>query len=551
VSQERSTHVTHAPSQELTHETLDRGLRGLKRLGNSAVGALLILAILLGKGLVCQHAPDRAVFFDAMLMVPVCMLAYHEGLVTGLMAGLVAAAADLVITAKVGGATIPVHLAIDGVRTTATARLFGMEVLAGIVSSLSARARREAKEAERRTSAYLKKIRRLEQHSETIERDARHQQEEFEQDLLKYSSLVYLLEESAQKLYSNLEVDRLFQSLFRVLEECFGSTCASVYLKDASSGAYLLAHASGGDAAGDSQIPMMLQPSDLVVKTLETTRQAVPWNEEPYATELAANERLTPAVISGPLLDKGEPMGIVNVHRVDRAAAPDPRLMAIVANIASIALANARLFGEVQWMAERDPLTRLYNRRAFHDQLASMIDRAGQRSEPFALLMLDIDHFKAFNDTYGHQAGDAVLEWFAKHCQEVVGSENLVFRYGGEEFTILMPHTDADAGTKMADAIRSHVEQTAFRFGDADLKVTLSCGVAAFPDHGDDGDELVRKADRAMYRAKAGGRNLVAVTEANHGHDSTIVPYEVKRASEPARNDEEPNAGPTWDGPVV
>ena len=527
--------MTDIVHEKLTPETLDQGLRGLKRFRTSAVGALLILTLLLGKALVCQQSPDRAVFFDAVLLVPICLLAYHEGLATGLMAGLVAAAADVVLGAKTAGLPIPLFLATNGAHAAAVARLFSMELLATIVSLLSSRARRQAKKTEEQTHEYLRTISLLEKHTKAVERDARHQQEEFEQDLLKYSSLVYLLEESAQKLYSNLEVDRLFQSLFRVLEECFGSTCASVYLKDTVSDSYLLAHASGGETADDGEIPMILRPDDLVVKTLEESRQAVSWNDEPHAAALAASGRAPLALISGVLLDKGEPMGIVNVHSVDRGTRPDPRLMGMVANIASIALANARLFGEIQWLADRDPLTRLYNRRTFHTEVQSLIGRSERSSEPFALLMLDIDHFKAFNDTYGHQAGDAVLEWFAQHCLQCAGDENLVFRYGGEEFTVTMPGADASVGQQMAETIRTHIERTPFQLGAAALKVTLSCGVAAFPRHGTDGDALVRKADRAMYRAKAGGRNLVSSAIA--GHDSAVASYEVEPVAQQPADD--------------
>ncbi len=528
--------MTDAWPDNLNPDTLDRGLRGLKRFRTSAMGSLLILALLLGKALVCQEAPNRSVFFDALLLVPICMLAYHEGLVTGLMAGVVTAAADVVLGAKTAGTPIPVFLATGGAQTAAVARLFSMELLAAIVSLLSSRTRSYAKEIENRTNEYLQRILLLEKHTKAVERDARHQQEEFEQDLLKYSSLVYLLEESAQELYSNLDVDRLFQSLLRVLEECFGSTCASVYLKDPTGAAYLLAHASGRDAAGDSEIPMILQPDDIVVNTLEASRQAIAWNDEPHAAALAASNRTAPAVISGALLDKGEPMGIVNVHKTDRDAPPDPRLMGIVSNIASIALANARLFGEIQWLAERDPLTRLYNRRTFHTRLESLIESCGQSSEPFTLLMLDIDHFKAFNDTYGHQAGDAVLEWFAAHCQQCTGDHNPVFRYGGEEFAVVMPGADASTGEQMAESIRSHIEHTPFRSGDAILKVTLSSGVAAFPTNGTNGDALVRRADRAMYRAKAGGRNLVSVAET--GQDSAIASYDIEPLPEPTADGE-------------
>jgi len=517
---------------ETVELALTSDISSLRKFRSPVIGALLILAILLGKGLACQHAPGRMVFFDAMLLMPIALLAYHEGIVTGLVAGLVAAAADLVITSKVAALPIPLYLASSGVRSAVVAKLFSMELVSVIISLLSFRARHEAVQAERRTDKYLKKIYLLQRHTEEVERDARHQQEELEQDLLKYSSLVTLLEESAQKLYSSLDAGRLFQSLFRVLEECFGSTSASVYLKDPDNGSYFLAHASETNTAADSQIPMMLSRDNLLVQKLEATRQAVCWQEEPHAAQLEASGHAAPAVISGVLVEKGEHIGIINVHTTDRGVQPDPRLMAMVANIASIALANARLFGTVQWFAERDPLTKLYNRRTFHDQLESQIDIARRRSEPFAVLMLDIDHFKAFNDTYGHQAGDAVLEWFAGHCKSCAGEANLVSRYGGEEFTVIMPQASAEDGQAMAEEIRTHVERAGFRYGETVLKVTLSCGVAAFPDHGADGDELVRKADRAMYRAKAGGRNLVVAAETSSGYDSAIVSYAVETASQ-------------------
>lgn len=516
---------------------LQKSLHAAGRFRSPAVGALLTLAILLGKAIVCRQAPGRAVFFDAMLMVPISLLAYHEGLATGLVAGLVATIADLVLGAKAAGMLIPTYLVSGTVRSMFVTRLFSLEVVAGIVAVLTGRSRREMSRAERRTQKYLRQIYLLERHNAAMKQDARTKQAEFEKSLLKFSSLIYLLEESAQKIYSNLEIDRLFQSLFRVLEECFGSTCASVYLKDARNGAFFLANACGTNGAPDESVPMMLRPDDLTVTELGRTRRAVYWQDETVRGGASMMERVratgqpAPAVISGTLVDKGDVMGIINVHAVDRDAPPDTRLMSVVCNIASIALVNARLFGEVNWMAERDPLTKLYNRRSFHTHLESQISARTANSERFGLLMLDIDHFKSFNDTYGHQAGDAVLEWFARHCEEACGDTNLLYRYGGEEFTVLMPRANVVAAHQLAETIRRRIETATFNYDGIDLRVTLSCGVAAFPDNGVNEDELVRKVDRALYRAKGAGRNTVAVSETGPGHDSAIVPYEVQMAN--------------------
>jgi diguanylate cyclase (GGDEF)-like protein len=519
-------------SREHSHAVaLQTTLRTASRFRSPTISALLALAILLGKALVCQHAPGRAVFFDAMLMVPIAMLAYHEGLVTGLVSGLVVTAVDLVMSAQAAGVLLPTYLSGSMVRTATVAKLFSLEVLAAIVSILSHRARRRARQAERQTEHYLKRIVLLQKHNEAMERDARDKQALFEKRLLRYSSLVYLIEESVQKIYSKLEVKHLFQSLFRVFEECFGSTCASVYLKDKQNGSYFLAATAGAEEDEAARIPVMLRPSDLPVRLLGNDRKVICWNDAEVEPALAEAKSEAPAIISGALVEKNKLVGIVHVHGADREGRPDDILMGVVCNIASIALANARLFSEVQWLAERDPLTRLPNRRTFHAELeAQLAARVADRT-PLALLMLDIDHFKSFNDTYGHQVGDAVLEWFAEFCDNCSGEENMLFRYGGEEFTALMPDADVHRAEALAEKLRSRVEAAAFLHDGIELRVTLSCGVAVFPQNGADADALVRRADRAMYRAKAAGRNAVAVARNTSGHDSALVPYDDVRAN--------------------
>jgi len=539
------TEIEHATAgrQDTQVLALETSLRAVRRFRSPATGALLILAILLGKAVVCRHAPSRVVFFDAMLVVPISLLAYHEGLVTALIAGLVASAFDVVIGAQTAGLLIPAYLSAGTIRSALITRLFSLELLAAVVATLSRRTRRLVAEAQRRTEEYLKRISLLEAHNAAMERDALDKEAEFEKNLLKYSSLLYLLEESAQKLSSSLEIERLFQTLFRVLEECFGSTCASIYLKDNRNGSYFLARTFGADEGTGTVIPMMLRQDDLPVAELRNAHGPVCWTDEKYAQKLAEADRPAPAVISGGLVGKGELLGIINVHTVDRRPQPDPILMGMVCNIASIAIGNARLFEKVQWLAAHDPLTKLYNRRTFHAELDKQLTARAENSEQFALLMLDIDRFKSFNDTYGHQAGDAVLEWFARHCVECAGEANPVFRYGGEEFTVLMPGADVQTGVKLAERIRKRVANTTFQYRGVDLRVRLSCGLAVFPDNGTDADELVRKADRALYRAKNAGRNTVAVSETTSGHSTAVVPYEVEMA-QAARQD---GSGPTAD----
>jgi diguanylate cyclase (GGDEF)-like protein len=521
--------TTLPPRDDADVLALERTLRSAHRFRGSAFGALLTLAILLGKAVVCQHAPGRSVFFDAMLMIPISMLAYQEGVVTGLVAAMLTTAVDVVFGAQAAAVTIPTYLSDPLTRSSVVARLFSFEVLALIVATLSYRARRQTHQARKQTEAYLSRIRDLQRHNEAIAQDARDRQAVFEKRILRYSSLLHLLEESARKINANLEIKRLFQSLFRVLEECFGSQCASVFLLDERTGAYYLASAYGADEHGE-HIPMMLQSDNPLVQHLEATTKSVFWRGSDKTATIAKSWPM-PVAMSGVLIDKGSVTGIVNVHLTDRSTQPDSQLMGMVCNIASIALVNSRLFGEVRWMADRDPLTKLHNRRAFHRDLDEQLATCRETGRPVSLLMLDIDHFKSFNDTYGHQAGDAVLSWFANHCVDVAGPASHVYRYGGEEFNVLMPATDVAAAQKLAEELRRSAGASTFRYDGVDLRLTISVGVATAPNHATGSDELVRKADRSLYRAKGAGRNAVAVSDAKPGAGATVVPYEVRVAA--------------------
>jgi diguanylate cyclase (GGDEF)-like protein len=168
--------------------------------------------------------------------------------------------------------------------------------------------------------------------------------------------------------------------------------------------------------------------------------------------------------------------------------------------------ANRRLHHQ----AMRDALTGLYNRRYFEESFARELSRARRGKELLGLMMIDIDHFKRCNDTFGHAAGDAVLRAVAKYMQLQTRGEDMLCRYGGEEFVLVQAQASADAVLQRAETFRQgvqgvEVEHDGKRVG----PVTISIGIAIFPDHGADGQALLQAADEAMYRAKQGGRNRV------------------------------------------
>ncbi|MDR1996628.1 diguanylate cyclase [Azonexus sp.] len=168
-----------------------------------------------------------------------------------------------------------------------------------------------------------------------------------------------------------------------------------------------------------------------------------------------------------------------------------------------------RLQVALQEQAVRDGLTGLHNRRYLDGILEREVSRARREGSPLSLVMLDIDHFKRVNDTYGHQAGDEVLRVLAATLQADIRAEDTACRYGGEEFLVLLPNMPLTAAIERAEGWRRAVETLTVEHGGVAVTCTISLGVAAYPEHGTTPDDLTRCADLALYRAKAAGRNRV------------------------------------------
>lgn len=160
---------------------------------------------------------------------------------------------------------------------------------------------------------------------------------------------------------------------------------------------------------------------------------------------------------------------------------------------------------------KRDGLTRVYNRRYFDERLDMEIERARRYGRKVSCVMVDIDGFKRVNSTYGHQTGDRVLKVLADILLSGTRASDVVARYGGEEFVVILPEAAGDEAAVLAERLRRSFEKRAPRLGDGDAPVTVSCGVATYPDHAADSATLMRMADSAVYRAKSEGRNRCVV----------------------------------------
>ena len=171
-------------------------------------------------------------------------------------------------------------------------------------------------------------------------------------------------------------------------------------------------------------------------------------------------------------------------------------------------LRNALLYKSALQQAMRDTLTGTLNRAAFDTMLEKEIDIARRHDTPLSLLVLDIDHFKKINDTYGHAMGDNALKAMVKRINSKIRSSDILFRYGGEEFTIVLNSTDIDGARLLAERIREAIEEMVYINNDESMRFTVSIGISSLA-RSESGDSLFDRADKALYQAKRSGRNQV------------------------------------------
>lgn len=216
-----------------------------------------------------------------------------------------------------------------------------------------------------------------------------------------------------------------------------------------------------------------------------------------------------------PMVAQSEALGVLHLRGIEplgettEGAADTRRQLAVaVAEHLALALANFRLRASLRAQSIRDPLTGLYNRRYLEESLERELRRAARRQRPLSVVSIDVDHFKKFNDTFGHSAGDAVLAAVGRILLENVRGEDIVCRMGGEELMVILPDCPEDAAVERAEELRHLVRNLTVEFhGQALGMITVSLGVATFPAHGTTGESLLLAADAALYAAKAQGRD--------------------------------------------
>ena len=232
----------------------------------------------------------------------------------------------------------------------------------------------------------------------------------------------------------------------------------------------------------------------------------------PYQSDPYVMRNRCKSILATPVMSKGKAFGILYMENnlATNAFTPERlELLRIISTQAAISLENARLFE----LATNDGLTKLFVHRYFQLLLDQEIERSLRSGKPFSLVMMDIDDFKSFNDTYGHQLGDEVLRRVARAVKAQVRSVDIAARYGGEEFVLILPETDTPGALAASEKVRKAVEELSIPFCDEALGVTISLGLATFPVHAGDKDALIRSADNGLYAAKRSGKNRTCVEE--------------------------------------
>ena len=328
-------------------------------------------------------------------------------------------------------------------------------------------------------------------------------------DLERHDQDMTLINEMADLLQSCLTQAEANEVISRFLQRLFPSGSGAVFTLIAGAGAF--------DAAASWNYP------DHAPVTLERDECWALRRARVYALSDSVDGPHCPHVgvapgggyVCVPMLAQGEELGLLHVrldsHGEDERTFESQRILALaVAEHLSLALANLGLRETLRHQSVSDPLTGLFNRRYLQDYLTREILRCGRASRGIGVLVTDLDHFKEVNDRLGHGVGDDVLRAVARAVEANVRSEDTVCRYGGDEFVVILPDSSLAVAVQRAEHLRAAVQRLGSDPEGGLPAITLSTGVALFPDHGKTADDVLRAADAAMYQAKQSGRDRVA-----------------------------------------
>ena len=321
---------------------------------------------------------------------------------------------------------------------------------------------------------------------------------------------IILLSKMGNLLQTCLTVEEAYHVLVRFMGRLFPRTVGMLAMFDASSDQLEM-------VANWGECPESVQESFFAPKDCWALRQSRPYymgNNQTYPLCHHFFSSSSKAYLCIPLMVQGELLGLLHVAQPqiesEDLTEAHLRLAETTGEQIAPALANLKLRQTLQNQSIRDSLTGLFNRRYLEETLERELYRADRNQQTVGLLMIDIDHFKQFNDRFGHDAGDFVLQTLGNFLNEHIRKGDIACRYGGEEFTLILPGAPLDVVQNRAEFLRNKVKHLSVEHREHNLgSITFSIGVATFPQHGKRFEELLHAADIALYHAKKQGRDRV------------------------------------------
>lgn len=326
-----------------------------------------------------------------------------------------------------------------------------------------------------------------------------------------------LLYDLARRLGGTLELDRVLATLTELVGRGLGDHAFAVLLAEEATGDLVVRAVSGlPEAANGTRIHAGEGPAGWAAQERGTVR-IDDTAEDPRRPVLPWQGGAEGSILAIPMCHQDECVGVLAFFRPARGAFPagEVRLLESVAGQAALSVENARLHQKMVRLSQTDALTGAHNRRSLFARLQMERERCERFDHAMAVALVDVDHFKRFNEAHGHAAGDAVLRKVAQVLAGAVRKVDLVARYGGEEFAVVLPRADRAAALAAAEKLRAAVSEAAIPHPEAPAgRVTISVGVAVWPDDGRDLADLIDGADAALYAAKLAGRDAVRAHEA-------------------------------------
>jgi two-component system, cell cycle response regulator len=368
----------------------------------------------------------------------------------------------------------------------------------------------------------LKKyLQRLQQELD-IEREAiKELKTESNEELLRLESFIITMSDTARQISSVLRTDELLRVMLRKTIDLLGSHRCAILKMDEKTNTLLYIDSVG---YSKEEIDILNLKADeksgligyAATQGVFTSRKTL---LQDYTKRHIVDDDKLNAVFCQPIVHNLKTLAVICIGSVSADLTHEQimRLLSTLANFGAVALTNTELVDKIREQSERDSLTWLYNHQYFQTHMKNMLAIAKREKEPLGFVIMDIDYFKKFNDTYGHQAGDFVLKKTASILTSELRGGDILARYGGEEFVLVLPNRGMQGSYSIAERIRGVFEKTLFKYEGHDLRITISAGVSAYLPAAKDNitkESIIRNADDALYKAKEQGRNRVVMHKA-------------------------------------